>query len=234
MMEPITKTMPTAVEIGNHECYDNANGILAISAQYRFAGMPFGSRTDKAGQQGTFYYSYEDGPMHAISLASFPTAYDFSASSEMTVWLKADLASVDRTVTPWIVVNIHAPWYNSNTQHTRDGAAMQTAYESLFVQYKVNIVYSGHVHAYQRSLPVVNGKVMPDGQGIVHVTSGDGGASLYTKWVSPTPAWSAVNRAEYGHSEITFMNETHAHHTWRRNADNEPVVADEAWLVNWA
>ena len=57
MMEPITKTMPTAVEIGNHEMIDYANGISAISSQYRFAGMPFGTRTDKAGQQGVFYYS---------------------------------------------------------------------------------------------------------------------------------------------------------------------------------
>jgi hypothetical protein len=36
---------------------DSANGISAISAQYRFAGMPFGSRTSKTAQQGVMYYS---------------------------------------------------------------------------------------------------------------------------------------------------------------------------------
>ena len=147
MMEPITKTMPTQVEIGNHEMSDSANGISAISTQYRFAGMPFGMRTDKAGQEGVMFYSYEDGPIHNIVLGSFPTKYNFGAASPMTTWLKADLASIDRSVTPWIAVGIHAPWYNSNTKHTRDGAAMQAAYEALFIQYKVNIVYSGHVHA---------------------------------------------------------------------------------------
>ena len=74
---------------------------------------------------------------------------------------------------------------------------------------------------------------MPDGQGIVHVTSGDGGASLYTKW-NKAPAWSATQRAEFGHSELQVVNATHAHHTWHRNADYEPVVTDETWLVNWA
>lgn len=126
---------------------DSANGISAISSQYRFAGMPFGDRADKVGQQGVMFYSYEDGPMHSIALASFPTKYGFDASSPMTQWLEADLAAVDRAKTPWIVVNVHAPWYNSNTQHTKDGNKMQAAYEALFIQYKVNIVYSGHVRA---------------------------------------------------------------------------------------
>ena len=64
---------------------------------------------------------------------------------------------------------------------------MQAAYEKLFIKSKVNIVYSGHVHAYQRSCPVNNKVCQNDGEGIVHVTSGDGGASLYTKWVNPSP-----------------------------------------------
>jgi hypothetical protein len=110
MMEPVTMTIPTHIEIGNHEMDDSANGISAISSQYRFAGMPFGSRTNKAGQQGAMYYSYEDGPMHVIVLASFPTKYGFDAASPMTTWLKADLASIDRTKTPWIIMNVHAPW----------------------------------------------------------------------------------------------------------------------------
>ena len=212
---------------------DNANGINAISAQYRFAGMPFGTRTDKVGQLGTFFYSYEDGPMHSITLASFPTKYGFDASSPMTQWLKADLASINRAKTPWIVVNVHAPWYNSNTQHTKDGAKMQAAYEALFIQYKVNIVYSGHVHAYQRSCPANKNVCQNDGEGIVHVTSGDGGASLYTKWVNQ-PAWSIVQRAEFGHSELTMVNATHAHHTWHRHVDAESTVTDDTWLINWA
>lgn len=32
-------------------------------------------------------------------------------------WLEAELASVDRSLTPWLIVQFHAPWYNSNTAH---------------------------------------------------------------------------------------------------------------------
>jgi hypothetical protein len=224
---------PRRLPAPSDECDDEAHGITAISAQYRYAGMPFGSRTDKAGQLGTFFYSYEDGPMHAIVLASFPTAYGFDDSSPMTQWLKADLASIDRAKTPWIVVNVHAPWYNSNTMHTHDGREQQAAYEELFIAHKVNIVYSGHVHAYQRSCPVNAGVCQNDGEGIVHVTSGDGGCCLYTEWVNQ-PSWSIVQRAEFGHSELTMVNATHAHHTWHRHADAETTVADDTWLVNWA
>ena len=49
------------------------------------------------------FFSYNAGPVHVISLASF---YDggFGASSRMTVFLKADLAAIDRSVTPWVIV----------------------------------------------------------------------------------------------------------------------------------
>ena len=32
-------------------------------------------------------------------------------------WLEVDLQKVDRKITPWTVVLIHAPWHNSNTAH---------------------------------------------------------------------------------------------------------------------
>ena len=111
---------------------------------------------------------------------------------------------------------------------------MQAAYEALFLQYKVNIVYSGHGHAMERSCPVAHLKCQPDGAGITHVTIGDGGASLYTRWISPQPSWSLVRRAEFGHAEFTIVNATHAHHTWHRNADAESVITDDAWVQNWA
>ena len=77
--------------------------------QARFASMPAGGRAD-----GPLYYSYEVGPAHVIVLASF---FVYSSGSAQYNWLEADLAAVDRTKTPWLLVLIHAPWYNSNTNH---------------------------------------------------------------------------------------------------------------------
>ena len=32
-------------------------------------------------------------------------------------WLEEDLATVDRSRTPWLIVLLHAPWYNSYNAH---------------------------------------------------------------------------------------------------------------------
>jgi biopolymer transport protein ExbD len=61
---------------------------------------------------GAMYFSYEVGPVHVISVSSFyPTEAnpDFSDNSPITVWTKADLASIDRSRTPWVIVSLHAP-----------------------------------------------------------------------------------------------------------------------------
>ena len=78
---------------------------------------------------------------------------------------------------------------------------------------------------------MLNNQVVADGQGMVHLNIGDAGAGLYTSWKA-TPAWSAFHSAQFGHGEIKFVNATHAQWTWHRNADNEKVVADSAWVVN--
>ncbi len=81
------------------------------------------------------------------------------------------------------------------------------------------------INRYERSLPVINNQVYPDGQGIVHFNIGDAGASLYTSW-KPTPAWSAFHSAVFGHGELMISNATHAYWTWHRNQDAESKVMD--------
>ena len=198
---------------------------MAISTQYRFRGMPTGGRTD-----GCMYFSYEAGPVHVISLASFYPG-GFSASSPLTVWLKGDLAAIDRAKTPWVIVSLHAPWYNSNTAHQGDGEGMRQALEPMLVAAKVNAFFTGHVHAYERSRPVINKQVVADGAGPVHFNIGDAGAGLYTSWIA-TPAWSAYHSAQFGHGEISFLNATHAHWQWIRNADAEGTVTDDYYVIN--
>ena len=105
------------------------------------------------------------------------------------MWLKADLAAVSRARTPWLLVSLHAPWYNSNSEHQGDGEAMRQALEPTLVAAGVNAIFPGHVHSYERSTPVDNNKVVPAGQGIVHFNIGDAGASLYTTWLKPVRGW---------------------------------------------
>lgn len=58
-------------------------------------------------------------------------------------WLKADLAAVDRSRTPWLVVGMHAPWYNSNTAHQGEVEDMRRSMEGLLFSYGVDLVFAG-------------------------------------------------------------------------------------------
>jgi hypothetical protein len=70
------------------------------------------------------------------------------------VWLKNELASVNRTQTPWLIVVFHSPWYNSNGYHYMEGETMRVQFEAWLVKAKVDIVFSGHVHAYERTVRI--------------------------------------------------------------------------------
>jgi hypothetical protein len=177
---------------------------------------------------GPLYYSYEVAGAHVIILASF---FVYSEGSAQYEWLAADLKAVDRARTPWLFVILHAPWYTSNTVHSTDGELMRSTLEPMLHAARVNAVFAGHVHAYERNLPVYDNKADPTGA--VYITIGDGGnrEGLYSNWKNPQPAYSAFREAFYGHGELTLVNDTHARFAWLRNDDGERVEADAAWIT---
>jgi hypothetical protein len=156
----------------------------------------------------------------------------FSKDSTQYKWLAADLAAVDRTLTPWVAVFLHAPWYNSNHAHHDD--TEETEYlalmEPLLHQYGVDLLFAGHVHAYERSLPVLNN--VPTPGAMTEINIGDGGnregpaSSYYDQ-----PAWSAFREASFGHGQLEIINSTHAHWAWHRNQDAVKVTGDDVWFV---
>ena len=66
----------------------------------RFGGMPFPPAA--AVEAGALFFSYNVGNVHIIVLCPYA---DVSAASAQTAFLSADLAAVDRSVTPWVVVS---------------------------------------------------------------------------------------------------------------------------------
>lgn len=88
-------------------------------------------------------------------------------------WLEKELKKVDRKSTPWVVLNMHAPWYSSWAGSFKDTECMRLQYKALLKKYGVDIVFNGHTHSYERFLPVYDDK--KDDCGTIHITIGMGG-----------------------------------------------------------
>ncbi|KAL4556418.1 hypothetical protein LXL04_039069 [Taraxacum kok-saghyz] len=186
------------------------------------------------------WYSIKRASAYIIILSSYSA---YGRSTPQYKWLRKELRKVNRSETPWLIVLMHAPWYNSNIAHYMEGETMRVVFEPFFVQSKVDIVFAGHVHAYERServsnivYNIVNGKCTPvyDQSAPVYITIGDGGnvQGLADNFTEPQPAYSAFREASFGHATLEIMNQTHAFYAWHRNGDIYSFQADSLWLYN--
>ena len=99
----------------------------------------------------------------------------------------------------------------------------------------VELIVAGHVHAYERTHPVLADGSVDASCGMHHVIVGDGGnrEGLYNGWSDPAPAWSASREASYGFATLTVHNRTHALYEWHRGKDAADAPAgDSAWVVS--
>ncbi|KAG7547734.1 Purple acid phosphatase-like N-terminal [Arabidopsis suecica] len=164
-MEPLTSKVPTMVIEGNHEIEPQASGITFKSYSERFS-VP----ASESGSNSNFYYSFDAGGVHFVMLGAY---VDYNHTGAQYAWLKEDLSKVDRAVTPWLVATMHPPWYNSYSSHYQEFECMRQEMEELLYQHRVDIVFAGHVHAYERMNRIYNYTLDPCGP--VYITIGDGG-----------------------------------------------------------
>ncbi|XP_019180960.1 PREDICTED: purple acid phosphatase 15-like [Ipomoea nil] len=164
-MQPLVSKVPIMVVEGNHEIEEQAENKTFAAYSSRFA---FPSK--ESGSSSPFYYSFNAGGIHFIMLGGYAA---YNKTSDQYKWLERDLANVDRKVTPWLVATWHPPWYSSYTAHYREAECMKVAMEELLYKAGVDLVFNGHVHAYERSNRVFNYTLDPCGP--VYITIGDGG-----------------------------------------------------------
>lgn len=187
-----------------------------------------------------FWYSIKRASAYIIVLSSYSAYGKYTPQYK---WLEEELKKVDRTETPWLIVMMHSPWYNSYNYHYMEGETMRVMFEPWFVKYKVDVVFAGHVHAYERServsniaYNIVNGLCIPvhDQSAPVYITIGDGGnlEGLATNMTEPQPKYSAYREASFGHAIFDIKNRTHAYYSWHRNQDGYAVEADSMWFFN--
>lgn len=146
-------------------------------------------------------YSFDAGDVHWTVLDSNP--YVQWSDPDLRAWVAADLlAAADK---PWRFVSFHHPGFHSSKAHAAEQQMRLLA--DVFEHGGVSLVFSGHIHNYQRTYPLkfaartypdhhapapsrpVEGTFTLDKEydgatrtapnGIIYLTTGAGGAKLY-------------------------------------------------------
>lgn len=186
------------------------------------------------------WYAVRRASAHIIVLSSYSPFVKYTPQYK---WLAKEFERVDRDKTPWLIVLMHVPIYNSNEAHFMEGESMRTVYESWFIKYKVDMIFAGHVHAYERSYRISNilynvseghPYPVPDKAAPVYITVGDGGnqEGLASRFREPQPDYSAFRESSYGHSTLEIKNRTHALYHWNRNDEGKKVETDSFMIHN--
>ena len=141
-------------------------------------------------------YSWDYGPAHFLALDS--GAHSKVDEAKLREWIEADLRGSRQ---PWKFVCFHAPAFHTSREHYTE--QKMRLLEPLFEECGVDVVFAGHVHNYQRSKPLrfkpiggrdprgrVSGEIRLDEtfdgardttpEGVIHIVSGGGGATLYS------------------------------------------------------
>ncbi|KAL7615655.1 hypothetical protein Lser_V15G03591 [Lactuca serriola] len=212
LITPVASQVSYMTAIGNHERDYVSSGSLYITPDSGGeCGVPYESyfpmptpAKDKP------WYSIEQGSVHFVVIS---TEHDWSRNSEQYQWMSRDMASVDRSRTPWLIFTGHRPMYSScGSVDIR----FLLAVEPLLVANKVDLVMFGHVHNYERTCAVYKSKclAMPkkgaDGvdtydnsnyQAPVHTIIGMAGFRL--DGFPPKPgSWSLSRISEFGYARV--------------------------------
>ena len=142
--------VPWVTAVGNHE---NEPGYGFTPYEHRFD-------SDGLAESEIFWYSRDVPGVHMVFMS---TEHDYQQGSTQYNWLEQDLSSVNRDVTPFVIVYGHKPMYSSNSYHGSE-VELRDALEDLYVSYGVDLVIAGHDHFYERTWPVSGETVVDNGK----------------------------------------------------------------------
>jgi predicted phosphodiesterase len=157
-----------------------------------------------------YYYSFKYGNAEFFATDT-NTRRDLTPKGEQYKWLDKALAASDAK---WKICFHHHPPYSSDDNDfgdswkgpTRAGDVRVRDFVKLYEKHNVDLVLNGHVHVYERTWPIRDGKV-DENSGVVYITTGGGGARLEN--FAPTPAfYKQEGRVDYHYCYVTVHRGT--------------------------
>ncbi|MFT7076630.1 MAG: putative phosphodiesterase [Planctomycetota bacterium] len=162
-MRPLIEHAPLISVLGNHE--------QDARLYYDLMSLPAPER----------WYSLRYGHAEFFMLDGNRSLAD---QSEQLSWLKEALAE---STAMWRFAVIHQPPYTSDSNDYGDTAETSSTRGDVNVQnilrtlekHGVDLCFSGHVHDYERTFPIKNGRVTPYAEGgVIYVTAAGAGGQL--------------------------------------------------------
>ncbi|HVK16079.1 MAG TPA: metallophosphoesterase family protein [Fimbriiglobus sp.] len=175
--------------IGNHE--------KNHEHYYRYFSLP----------KPEYHYSYRYGNAEFFVLDTNKSPKPGDGQYE---WLDKVLGASDAR---WKFCYHHHPCYTSDSDdygdtykgHSKLGDAKARPLIALYEKHKVDVAMNGHIHLYERTWPVREGRVDP--KGVVYLTTGGGGGKLED--FDPVPAFFRnQGRVDYHFCQFTVHGGT--------------------------
>lgn len=252
LIEPLARTVPWHVCPGNHEIeVEHGSGEVFQSYEKRFRmpwDRPAELKFDRPGIEfsccpsvhmsqydyGNSFHAVQFGPVRFLLLNSYTSTLPGSKQHD---WFVHELHTINRDLTPWIIVVMHCPFYNTFKvhQHEKQEEQMKLVIEPLLIRYEVNIVIAGHVHAYARTKNVAHGVLEPKAPKYIVIGDGGNREGHVKSFAKPDPeSWIEVrNLNVFGFGLLEVCNKTHAKWNWVKNVDESRIeVHDHAYIVN--
>lgn len=222
-IQPLAASMPYMTTPGNHERNWPGTGDLfdgtgaMVTDSFGECGVPYERRlTMPTPGTDQMWYSFDYGPVHFLQ---YSTEHPFGPGTPQHDFILRDLAAVNRSVTPWLLVGGHRPFYiDSLDRRIPDGdqdvaAALRASLESAFLEAGVDLTLHGHHHSYQRTCPMYNGtcvEAREDGSHAapMHLVIGHAGAGLCYNILPDKPRFWEVVKVEHGFAKMD-ANMTH-------------------------
>jgi predicted phosphodiesterase len=174
----LMRAVPVYPVMGNHDY----QGVARRDENFRrYFSLPPDSPNPER------YYAFSWGNSRLIVLDTTEPSFSLA---EQTLWLEEQLAAAAASAeVSHIFVTMHHPLYSTATHGPLAGARL--AWAPLLERYRVDLVFAGHDHVYER---LTHG-------GLRYITTGGGGAPLYFQRREPA--------AEDGAASLVFDRSYH-------------------------
>ena len=202
--------------LGNHEIDDSGE----CSAYLKVFELPENGPVDLPPERN-YWFDYASARIAVID--STNNTNEAVLQGHLVPWLEEIFSSCDAT---WKFVALHHPPYTAGAY--QPDLTIQRTLVPMFESVGVDIVFSGHDHMYQRTHPLCGGEVVENGEGVVYIVTGAGGAGLYD---ALPPERRPANLASLENTRHSFTYvQIDGHELRLQQIDSDGEVIDE-WAL---